>query len=116
MHLVRTTCAPGRPEAGLAVPAGNDSGGARRVGKAQDIDARTLEVLARIAPDIDPGEIDPAISFRDQFDFDSMDFLNYVVALAREFAIEIPESDYPRLSNLAGCTDYVRARLGADAG
>jgi acyl carrier protein len=78
-----------------------------------EIEARAVEVLTRVAPDVTPGTLDPAINLRDQFDFDSMDFLNFALELGKEFAIEIPEIDYPKLSSLAGCTAYIEARLRA---
>jgi acyl carrier protein len=70
-------------------------------------------VLARIAPEADPTALDGAIDLRDQLDIDSMDFLNFVIGLHREFAIEVPEADYPRLRTLDGCVDYVQERRRA---
>jgi acyl carrier protein len=38
---------------------------------------------------------------------DSMDFLNFVIALHKEFKTEIPEKDYPKLTTLDGCVAYL---------
>ena len=37
------------------------------------------------------------MSFRDQLDIDSMDFLNFVIALDEELHVSIPESEYVTL-------------------
>jgi acyl carrier protein len=63
--------------------------------------------LGEVSPEVDPDGLDPAVSFRDQMDFDSIDFLNLILALERELGLKIPESDYPRLSSLDGCTRYL---------
>lgn len=62
-----------------------------------------LRLLGEIAPEADLTSLQPDISFRDQLDLDSMDFLNFVVALHKEFQIEIPEADYPKYMTLNGC-------------
>jgi acyl carrier protein len=67
--------------------------------------------LRRIAPEIDPADLDPAMDLREQVDIDSMDFLNLVIAVHRELGVDIPEVDYPKLVTLAGFADYVEARL-----
>ena len=76
-----------------------------------DIKSGALRNLIRIAPDINENELDTSVNFRDQFDFDSMDFLNFVIAVCKEFQIDIPEADYPHMLNLDGCIDYLCKRL-----
>ena len=41
-----------------------------------------------------------------------MDFLHFATALHDALGIDIPESDYERIASLAGCVDYLAARLG----
>ena len=75
-----------------------------------DEDALTpliIETLTAVAPDVDPGALDPDVSFRDQFEIDSVDFLNFVLQLEKALGIRIPEMDYPRLSGLRGCLNYL---------
>jgi len=74
-----------------------------------EIEAIALQVLQTIAPDADLAAIDPATSFRDQFEIDSVDYLNFVLALEKRLGLRIPELDYPRLSSLAGCVAYLEA-------
>jgi acyl carrier protein len=66
-----------------------------------------LHALGQIAPEADMSQIKPNLRIRDQIDIDSMDLLNFVVALHKELQIEIPEADYPRLATLDGCVDYL---------
>ena len=51
------------------------------------------------------------VAFRDQFDFDSMDTLNFAIGLSESFSIEVPETAYRRLASLAKAVDYVREQL-----
>lgn len=80
-----------------------------------EIRATVLEVLGSVAPEARDLRIDPEVNFREQFDFDSLDFLNFALALNERLGIEIAESDYPKLSSLAGCVGYLSDRLGAKA-
>ena len=70
---------------------------------------QVLRILGEIAPEADTTSLRPDVSFRDQLDLDSMDFLNFVVALHKEFHIEIPESDYPKYMTLNGCLTQLSA-------
>ncbi len=73
--------------------------------------SRVLELITNIAPDVDPASVLPGVDFRDQFDFDSMDTLNFAIALSRELGVEVPETDYSRLAGLDKCVAYLGSRL-----
>jgi acyl carrier protein len=66
-----------------------------------------LRALLDVAPDIDRDTLDPGAPFREQFDFDSMDHLNFVIGLHKALSIDIPEVDYPQLATLNGCIAYL---------
>jgi acyl carrier protein len=72
------------------------------------IKGTVLRVLGRIAPEADLTRIRADESFRDQLDIDSMDFLNFVIGLHKEFKIEIPEADYPKLATLDSSVEYLK--------
>ena len=76
----------------------------------EDVKGVVLRVLGEIAPEADVTALKPDVNFRDQLDIDSMDFLNFVIALHEELHVEIPEADYPKLATLNGCLDYLTAR------
>ncbi len=70
-----------------------------------------FRVLGEIAPEADLTHIKPDVNFRDQLDIDSMDFLNFVIAIHKETQIDIPELDYPKLLSLNGCLDYLASKI-----
>ena len=72
---------------------------------------RVLELLTEIAPDVDPATVIPGIDYRDQFDFDSMDTLNFAIALNRELGVELPEAEYAQLASLDKCVAYLEPRV-----
>lgn len=69
-----------------------------------------MDALAIAAPDADSATIDPAVNFRDQIEFDSVDYLKFALELEKRLAISIPEHDYPRLASLQSCLDYLVER------
>ncbi len=72
-----------------------------------EIRAVVLRTLGEIAPEADLSTLEPNVSFRDQLDVDSMDLLNFVIALHAVLHVEIPEADYPKLATLDRCVDYL---------
>ena len=78
---------------------------------AEAIKAGVLRVLTRIVPETQGEEIDPDVTFRDQFDIDSIDYLNFVLDVEKEFDVRVPEVDYPRLGSLNGSVAYVSSLL-----
>jgi acyl carrier protein len=72
----------------------------------------TLTILRSIAPEVEPGEIEPARPLRHQVDLDSMDWLNFLVGLHERLGVNIPEADYAGLVTLNDVLDYLAARLG----
>ena len=73
----------------------------------EEVRATVLRILGDIAPEADLTRIKPDVSFRDQLDIDSMDFLNFVIALDEELHVKIPEADYPKLSTLDRCVEFL---------
>ena len=77
-----------------------------------ELKAAVLEALGSVAPEMVEADLDPKASFREQLDIDSMDFLNFVIALHDSLGIDIPEPDYPRVASLDGAVAYLTARCG----
>ena len=77
---------------------------------ATDLQGSVLAVLRRVVP-VAPVDLDPEQPFRDQFEMDSLDFLNFVLRLEESLGVEIPEIDYPKLASLQGCLDYLAQRV-----
>jgi acyl carrier protein len=70
------------------------------------------EELGNIAPEMDLQKLDPAADLREALDIDSMDFLNFVIAVHHRLGIDIPELDYPKLTTLDGAATYLKSKLG----
>lgn len=67
-------------------------------------------MLFDVAPDLEGEAIDPETPFRDQFEFDSMDFLNFIIGLHQATGEDIPEADYLQLASLEDCVSYLKAK------
>ena len=80
--------------------------------KREDLAARVLALVTEIAPDVDPASVIAGVDFRDQFDFDSMDTLNFAIALHRDLGVEVPEAEYSRLASLDKCVAYLADKVG----
>ena len=75
----------------------------------EDVKATALRILGEIAPEADLATLKPDVNFRDQLDLDSMDFLNFAIALHEALHVDIPEADYPKLATLNDCVRYLCA-------
>ncbi len=69
-----------------------------------------LELINKIAPEADITNLDPAVRLRDQFDFDSVDFMNFAVALQSHLKVEVSEADFPQLATLNGCVAFLKLK------
>jgi hypothetical protein len=78
-----------------------------------ELRAHTLEALGGIAPEADLAGLRGNVALRDQLDLDSMDFLNFLVAVHQRTGVEIPEADYGKLATLDQLLDYLARRTGA---
>ena len=78
-----------------------------------ELQRTVVETLAGVAPEIDAATIRGNVPFRDQVDLDSVDYLNFVIALHARLGVEVPEADYARLASLDGAVEYLAAKLGA---
>jgi acyl carrier protein len=66
-----------------------------------------LDILSDIAPDEDLSGLDDGKSFREQLELDSMDFLDIVMELRKQYRVQIPEEDYHHLTTMAGAVTYL---------
>jgi acyl carrier protein len=73
----------------------------------KEIRAAVFGALSSVAPEVEAESIDPTAELQQELDIDSLDFLNFVIALRNETGIEIPEGDYPQIVTLDGCVAYL---------
>lgn len=81
----------------------------------EKIRGAVLRALGGVAPEADLAGLDSTSNFREQIDLDSIDFTNFVIALADELGLEVPETDYPKLLTVDGCVTYLESRVESDA-
>lgn len=77
----------------------------------EEVLARVFAELGSVAPGCHPENANPESDLHDELDIDSMDFLNFIIALHKSLDIEIPESDYPELETLNGVVAYLLQKL-----
>jgi len=77
----------------------------------QEIRDTIVSCLCEVAPEIDPTTVKDDVSFRDQFDVDSMDLLNFVIAMHERLHVDIPESEYGRLGTVDLLVEFISAQL-----
>lgn len=74
---------------------------------ATEIKSMICDILSGIAPEADLSAVADDEDLREALDLDSMDFLNFVIALHERTGVDIPEADYPRLRTLDGAIAYL---------
>ena len=72
-----------------------------------EIKEEILDILEAIAPDEDLTGLKDDVSFRDQIELDSMDFLDIVMELRKRHRIQIPEDDYLHLDSMQSTVAYL---------
>jgi acyl carrier protein len=78
-----------------------------------DLRETLLRILGDLAPEADMTQLAPDLRIRDQLDLDSMDFLNFLIAVHEATGVDIPEGDYPRLRTLNDIIAYLAAKQTA---
>lgn len=81
----------------------------------EEVRQAVVQALLAVVPEARAEDLDAAEPLRDQLDIDSMDFMNFVVALDEALGVAVPESEYGRLATLDACVDYLGERLGISA-
>jgi len=72
-----------------------------------DIREEVFDILKDIAPDEDLSQLKDDVSFRDQMELDSMDFLDIVMELRKRHRIQIPEDDYVQLRSMESTVAFL---------
>lgn len=70
-----------------------------------------ITVVCDVAPDISPNEVQGDTNLREELELDSMDFLNFAIALHDRLGVDIPETDYPQLVTLNGAVGYLKGKI-----
>ncbi len=76
-----------------------------------EIRETVLDILSNIAPDEDLSQLKDEVSFREQLELDSMDFLDIVMELRKRHRIQIPEDDYVELASMQSTVKYLEPMM-----
>lgn len=72
-----------------------------------EIKAVIIDILEGIAPDEDLSGLKDDVSFREQLELDSMDFLDIVMELRKRYRVQVPEEDYVQLASMNSTVKYL---------
>jgi acyl carrier protein len=78
-----------------------------------EIRTAVVQALSSVAPEIDAEALSADTLLRQDLDLDSMDFLNFVIALHERLGVEIPERDYLKLGTIEGAVRYIEGQATA---
>jgi len=78
-----------------------------------DAEAEVRKALSSVAPEADLDALPRDADLQEELDLDSMDFLNFLIALAELTGVHVPESEYAQVRTLDACVAYIAARMGA---
>ena len=70
-----------------------------------------IKIINEIVLDEDCSNLDHDVALREQLDLDSMDFLDIVMELRKQYNIEVPEADYAELNTLNSCANYLAPKM-----
>ena len=75
----------------------------------EEISQAIIDIVSDIAPDEDWSAFGSEESLRGKLE--SMDFLDVVMELRKQYGVEVPEADYGELATLRSCADYLEPKL-----
>ena len=77
-------------------------------------DNETFEQLKKLIVElleVNELEVVPEASFADDFNADSLDFIELITAVEDTFKIEIPDEDAENLQTVQDALDYIEAKI-----
>ena len=60
---------------------------------------------------VKPDEVKPTASFRDDFGADSLDAVEFIMALEEKFGIEIPDDDAEKMQTVDDAIKYIENKM-----
>lgn len=77
----------------------------------ENIKQLIIEAIQEVAPEMEQDDIDMDEDLREECDLDSMDFLNFLMALKQSTGINIVETDYSQVSTFNEMLSYLSKNL-----
>jgi acyl carrier protein len=79
----------------------------------EEITQSVLAALTDVAPEVEPASIRTDLNLRDQTDLDSMDSLNFLIAVHEQLHVDISEADWARLLTIDELVAFIAPRVAA---
>ena len=73
----------------------------------QDARQAVEAAIGKVAPDVEPEDLEGAARLRQDLELDSLDFLRLVEVIAEATGVDIPEADYPAVATVDGLVAYL---------
>ena len=80
-----------------------------------DVLKALIDSILEVAPEADFSQVRPDRPVRGQIDIDSFDFLTILESLHAKIGVDVPESDYGKMTTLDGSVDYLVERIAKAA-
>ena len=77
-------------------------------------ETETFEQLKKLIVElleVDESKVVPTASFADDFNADSLDFIELITAVEDNFKIEIPDEDAENLQTVQNAIDYIESKI-----
>ncbi len=74
--------------------------------------AKVIDLIATHL-NVSPDEVKPESAFIDDLGMDSLDIVDFVMLIEKEFVVEIPDEDAERISTVQDAIDYLVDHLPA---
>ncbi len=75
----------------------------------EEIGQAIIKIVSEVNPDEDWTALTPEESLRGKLE--SMDFLDVIMELRKQYGVEVPEKDYGQLATLKSSIDYLEPKL-----
>lgn len=73
----------------------------------QDASQAVETAIGKVAPDVEPEDLEGSARLRQDLELDSLDFLRLVEVIAEATGVDIPEADYPAVATVDGLVTYL---------
>lgn len=76
-----------------------------------DIEQLVLSAIQQVAPEIEMDDIEVNKDIRETCDLDSMDFINYLIAIKNATGVVIAEKDYSNANTFKKMVEFLSLKL-----
>jgi acyl carrier protein len=77
----------------------------------QNIKKIILDAIQDVAPEIEQDDIEMDEDIREECDLDSMDFINYLIAVKKSTGVSIAEGDYTQVNTFNKMLSYLTEKI-----